>query len=84
VRNLVASLATEKLKAQGFDVKVKHQPDDTIPAGQVVDQDPSVGSRIARSSTVTIFVSTGKPKVELPDVRGKTVNEAISILTNLT
>jgi len=42
-------------------VKVKHQPDDTIPAGQVVDQDPSGGSRIARSSTVTIFVSTANP-----------------------
>jgi serine/threonine-protein kinase len=80
VRNILRRLAVEKLRAQGFIVKVETEPSETIPVGEVVDQSPSPGSRIARSSTVTIFVSTGKPKVRVPDVRHLPVNEAIAQL----
>ncbi|HZO96526.1 MAG TPA: Stk1 family PASTA domain-containing Ser/Thr kinase [Gaiellaceae bacterium] len=83
VRNILRGLAVEKLRAQGFDVKVEREPSDTIPVNEVVDQDPSPGSRIAPSSTVTIFVSTGKPKVLVPEVRHLTVNQAIAKLTEV-
>jgi serine/threonine-protein kinase len=83
VRDIHRNLAVEKLQAQGFDVKVENQPSDTIQRGDVVEQDPSAGSRIAPSSTVTIFVSTGKPKVSVPDVRGLTLNDAIARLNDV-
>src|SRR5207253_9145141 len=83
VRDILQSLAVQKLKAQGFDVKIDKRADDTIPKGNVVDQSPSPGSRIPRSSTVTIFVSTGKLKVHVPDVRHLTLNEAIARLNDV-
>src|SRR5206468_2544162 len=83
VRNILENLAREKLKAQGFDVKVEKEPSDTIALGEVVDQSPSPGSRVARSSTVTIFVSTGKQKVTVPDVRHLSLNDAISRLNDV-
>jgi eukaryotic-like serine/threonine-protein kinase len=83
VRNLIENLAKQKLKAQGFDVKTQHEPNDTIPKGEVIDQSPSPGSRIAPSSTVTIFISTGKQRVTVPDVRHLTLNEAIARLNDV-
>jgi serine/threonine-protein kinase len=83
VRNILRGLAVQKLKAQGFDVKVEREPSQSIPVNEVVDQDPSPGSRIAPTSTVTIFVSTGKPRVPVPDVRGLTLNDAIARLNDV-
>jgi serine/threonine-protein kinase len=83
VRGLVQSLAKQKLKEQGFDVKTEKESNDTVPLDHVIDQSPSPGSRIAPSSTVTIFVSTGKQQVVVPDVRRLTLNEAIARLNDV-
>jgi serine/threonine-protein kinase len=80
VRGILESLAKQKLAEQGFDVRVDHESSDTVPKGEVIDQSPTNGSRIAPSSTVTIFVSTGKQRVTVPDVRKLTVVEAIARL----
>jgi eukaryotic-like serine/threonine-protein kinase len=39
---------------------------DTVPAGQVISTDPSIGGRALRGSTITVVVSEGRPIV--PDV----------------
>jgi beta-lactam-binding protein with PASTA domain len=83
VRSEVKNLAVSNLKNLGFEVKVEHESSDTIPVGEVVHQDPGPGVRIGKGSTVTIFVSTGKPKVQVPDVRGKTLSDAISSLNDV-
>jgi serine/threonine-protein kinase len=83
VRNILENLAKRKLQAQGFDVKTERESSDTIPVHEVVDQSPSPGSRIARGSTVTIFVSTGKERVTVPDVRHLTLNDAIARLIDV-
>jgi serine/threonine-protein kinase len=83
VRNLYQGLAKQKLQAQGFDVKTEKESSDTVLPDRVVDQSPSPGSRIAPSSTVTIFVSTGKQQVTVPDVRRLTLNEAIARLNDV-
>jgi eukaryotic-like serine/threonine-protein kinase len=83
VRDILQPLAVRKLKAQGFDVKVKKESSDTVQLDHVVDQAPSPGSRVPRSSTVTIFVSTGKEQVAVPDVRHLPLNEAISRLNDV-
>ncbi|MBN1788166.1 MAG: PASTA domain-containing protein [Sedimentisphaerales bacterium] len=48
------------------------QCNDTIPAGQVISQDPNAGSSASSGSAVDLVVSTGQPSV--PDVIG--MNEA--------
>jgi eukaryotic-like serine/threonine-protein kinase len=83
VRSEVRKLAVSNLENLGFAVKVEHESSDTIPIGEVIHQDPGPGVRIGRGSTVTIFVSTGKPKVKVPDVRGKTLNDAIAALNDV-
>jgi eukaryotic-like serine/threonine-protein kinase len=56
------------------------QRDDQAPKNQVIDQSPDSGTPLRLGSTVTIVVSTGKVKVNVPDVRGRTESTARSIL----
>jgi beta-lactam-binding protein with PASTA domain/predicted Ser/Thr protein kinase len=50
--------------------------------GHVYDQDPKSGT-VERGGTVTIWVSTGKPKVVIPKVAGQTWEDAKKTLTDL-
>jgi beta-lactam-binding protein with PASTA domain/predicted Ser/Thr protein kinase len=56
--------------------RVISEHSDTIPTGDVTRTDPSAGVSILAFSRVTIYVSTGKPVVGVPDVRGATVASA--------
>jgi len=51
-----------------------------VPFGDVVRQSPEAGDRIAKDSTVTLFVSTGKPRAIVPDLKGHPLTDAISQL----
>jgi len=48
----------------------------TTPSGQVDHTDPPIGSQVPPGSTVTVFVSTGPPTVQVPNESGKTVAQA--------
>ena len=45
------------------------------------DQNPSGGDHASKGDQVLIVVSTGKPKVEVPDVRQKSLTDAVQALT---
>ena len=47
----------------------------------MISQNPAAGSEVARGSTVTITVSTGKPQVSVPDVVGMKEAKANSALS---
>jgi eukaryotic-like serine/threonine-protein kinase len=53
---------------------------DTVPRGIVFRQEPSAGERIQRGNAVRLIVSTGKPRVAVPDVVGAREADAISTL----
>jgi len=53
---------------------------DTVPAGQVIGTSPAAGASAARGSTVTVTVSKGPDMVPVPDVSGKSVQDATTIL----
>ena len=53
---------------------------ESVPRGIVFRQDPSAGERIQRGNAVTLVVSTGKPRVVVPDVVGARESDAISTL----
>lgn len=46
------------------------RPDGEVPAGEIVEQRPGAGSRVARGSEVAVIVSTGPELVTVPDVIG--------------
>ncbi|HEY2205864.1 MAG TPA: Stk1 family PASTA domain-containing Ser/Thr kinase [Pseudonocardia sp.] len=53
-------------RAAGLVPVVVRKQNDTIPAGRVAVADPAGGQRVAKGSTVTLTVSTGRPTV--PDI----------------
>ncbi|MFF7237511.1 Stk1 family PASTA domain-containing Ser/Thr kinase [Streptomyces collinus] len=50
------------------------------PKGNVCSQDPVAGSDVKKNDTINIVVSTGAPKVDVPDVRGIQFDKAKSQL----
>jgi serine/threonine-protein kinase len=80
---LQRGLAVQKIQQAGLSPRVVTAPDDQVPSGQVSQQNPGGGARVAKNSTVTLTVSTGKPKVIVPDVRGRNVTDAVAALAQL-
>jgi|Deesub1362B_J571_1020462.scaffolds.fasta_scaffold00506_6 serine/threonine-protein kinase len=54
-----------------------------IPAGKIMDQEPEPGSKIKRNKEVKVIISAGKEKVKMPDLIGKDLEIAESILKEL-
>lgn len=56
------------------------------PQGEVIAQDPSAGSRLARDTGVNLLISTGsgKPKLMMPDLRGEKINEVAKWLQEVS
>jgi beta-lactam-binding protein with PASTA domain/tRNA A-37 threonylcarbamoyl transferase component Bud32 len=60
--------------------KVVKEPSVDTAKGLVFRQDPTEGDRVARQSIVTIWVSTGKPRVPVPDLVGTQSTDAVAAL----
>jgi serine/threonine-protein kinase len=67
--------AEARLSSEGFGVGVQEQESEES-EGQVIAQSPGGSSRVDRGTTVTITVSTGIQKVDVPDVMGLPPREA--------
>jgi eukaryotic-like serine/threonine-protein kinase len=80
---LARPLAVAKIKEQGLVPRVVTASNDTVPKGQVSDENPGGGSKVARGSTVTLTVSTGVAQVKVPNVVGQDVNQAVATLAGL-
>lgn len=55
---------------------------DEIEPGNVISSDPAPGEEVDRGSVVDLVVSSGPSAVPVPDVRGRTEEDATSILEN--
>ena len=58
------------------------QPSDTVPEDEVISQNPTAGTEVSENSTVRLFVSAGPTAVTVPDLKGLTVQEAQSQLSD--
>jgi serine/threonine-protein kinase len=76
-------LAIANLQRKGLGFTIHREPNDTVKVGQVIRQDPAAGVRLDKGSKVDVFVSTGLPKVEVPDVTGNSRDQANSTLSSL-
>jgi beta-lactam-binding protein with PASTA domain len=69
--------ARRAIRRAGLKVgSVQSQSDLQYPAGQVIDTSPAAGTTPFVGTAVTVFVSTGPPKVKLPDVTGESLSQA--------
>jgi eukaryotic-like serine/threonine-protein kinase len=71
--------AEQQIRAAGLEPNVSEEPD-PAPAGQVIRQTPSAGSRVDPGSTVTIVVSEGEETAKVPNVIGKLRPDAVTAL----
>lgn len=78
-RTLSQALAT--LEPLGLSVEQAEESSASVPLGSVTRTDPAAGSRVFKSSSVTVYVSTGPKQVKVPDLMGRSASEASSLLT---
>jgi eukaryotic-like serine/threonine-protein kinase len=77
---LQKDLAKLKIEQAGLSAQIVKGSSDTVAPGQISEQDPSGGAKALKGSTVTLTVSTGKPKVKVPDLVGQSVDSALRAL----
>ncbi|MFE5580799.1 Stk1 family PASTA domain-containing Ser/Thr kinase [Kitasatospora sp. NPDC056531] len=53
---------------------------ESVPTGQVISTDPGVGARTRKSDSVTVTVSKGPKRIAVPDVTGKSADDAAAAL----
>ncbi|MGY1855882.1 Stk1 family PASTA domain-containing Ser/Thr kinase [Modestobacter sp. SYSU DS0290] len=82
VVGLSPDAATANLTERGFDVATATGRSAEVDPGEVMAVSPGPGDAAQRyGSTVTITVSEGVPQVTVPDVKGKSKDEATALLT---
>ncbi len=82
VLGLGRAAAVQKIEAAGLDAELGPRAfSETVPAGRVVDTDPDAGSRILDGGTVTVVLSLGKERYDVPKTRGLTEDEAQDAIT---
>jgi eukaryotic-like serine/threonine-protein kinase len=81
--NETQTQAADQIDQIGLVPKLKQQASETVQKGLVVKQDPAEGTSVAKGGTVTIWVSTGKPTVQVPDLVGGTKADALKQLRDL-
>ena len=80
VEGQVEFLARQNIVEAGLRPRIVRQFNVDYRQGVVFDQDPAAGEKIDRGNTVTLFVSRGKPRVDVPDLVGRTVDDARTLL----
>lgn len=82
VLGLSSAAAEQRLEDAGLEVAWGDKAySETIPAGDVVATDPEPGSKVLDGGTVTVVLSLGKERYDVPKLKGMTVDEAQDALT---
>ena len=85
VRGLSFADAKTALEAQHFTVGAPVSDFDNtgaVPKDKVIGTDPGANSRAPYGSAITVHVSKGPDLVPVPDLKGKTLTQAQSILVS--
>ncbi len=83
VENTLESTAIDMLVEAGFSeskIDVMEKSDGQIEIGRVIGTDPAIGEMVTADQKITIFVSKGPEKVLMPQLVGKTKEEAAKLL----
>jgi serine/threonine-protein kinase len=81
VQKMTVAEASSTIAAQGLKVGgITQQNDDKIGRGLVISQDPAAGEKVEKGTAVALVVSLGILQVDVPDVVGKTQDEAIATI----
>jgi eukaryotic-like serine/threonine-protein kinase len=76
VTGLTLQSAQGRLRRAGLKSSVREESSDTVPKGRVISATPTEGQKVDKGSEVALVVSTGPQQVDVPDVTGKSFDEA--------
>ncbi|MBE5023320.1 Stk1 family PASTA domain-containing Ser/Thr kinase [Olsenella sp. DSM 107455] len=74
--NATESEYTSRLKDLGLVADVRYTSDNSVASGYVIYTTPGMGSTVDKGSTVTVFVSSGREEVKVPNVVGEVATTA--------
>jgi serine/threonine-protein kinase len=80
VVNLTLKSAQGRLQKVGLESTVREQNSADVEKGRVISASPGEGEKVDKGSSVALTVSSGPEQVDVPDVTGKTYDEASSTL----
>jgi serine/threonine-protein kinase len=83
VEGLEEELAVRNIRDAGLEPNVRRLPDSEVQRGIVVSQDPETPQRVDPGTFVTIVVSSGKKKVQVPNLVGRGRDEAVAMLSDV-
>jgi eukaryotic-like serine/threonine-protein kinase len=69
VDGLSQQKAVQMIKTAGFVPSVQDKTSSSVPKGDVIDTTPANGSSAPKGSTVTVDVSSGQGKVQVPQIQ---------------
>lgn len=75
--------AERALQPLALILGVTEEFSETVPEGQIIAVSPASGTQVPRGSTVTVTVSRGLPLIQIPDLAGRPVLEAVDELSAL-
>ncbi|MBT2532851.1 Stk1 family PASTA domain-containing Ser/Thr kinase [Arthrobacter sp. ISL-48] len=76
VANKTVAQAQQLLTDAGFQSRTSDVFDDDVPSGLVVGSQPEAGTEIRKFQSVSLFVSKGPELFGLPELTGKTLDQA--------
>lgn len=76
----VAALVAAGIKESNITPQLTE--DDSVAEGRVIKSNPAAGAETTKDATVTLYISKGKGKVEVPGLVGKDVDTAVKLLNN--
>ncbi|MGE4425602.1 MAG: Stk1 family PASTA domain-containing Ser/Thr kinase [Solirubrobacteraceae bacterium] len=72
--------ATAQLEERGFKVRIEARSSSQVRADRVISQDPRARSRVRHGREVTLVVSSGVARIQVPNVIGRPEREAKQVL----
>jgi serine/threonine-protein kinase len=81
VANLTEEEARKRLENAGFQVVVVERFSETVPRGLVIGTEPAAGTQTSTAQPVTLLVSKGSDRVEVPAVVGLNEQAALNALS---
>ena len=82
VKGIDEASAVSHLESRGFKVNKEYSYSDSVGSGEVFAQDPKANTKAGKGDTVTIQISQGGERVQVPDVEGESLADAKSDLSS--
>ncbi|WP_309105270.1 PASTA domain-containing protein, partial [Microbacterium sp.] len=73
--------AVQRLQELGLPATRIDETSDTVPVDEVIRTDPAAGEIVDVETPITVYISTGREAVTVPDVRNMTLEQAKADIT---